>query len=319
MVGDFAARVCEFGLLALRMPYSSFQGTMRIMVTRTHTAPTILSVLRQELRLRDYSPKTLKSYQSSLRAFIRYFSPRHPRELSSEDIRRYLVDLMDKTRLSAATVNQHYNALKFLYVELFGQKFTIEGIPRPQKGERLPKVLSQSEVLRIFSSVSNLKHKTLLMLIYSAGLRVSEGISLQVADIDSQRMMIHVRGGKGKKDRYTMLSQSILEPLRAYYKEYKPTKYLFEGQEAKWHLSDRSIQNVFQRALHEAGIRKKVGIHSLRHSFATHLLESGVDLRYIQELLGHDSSKTTEIYTHVSRKSLGQIISPLDSALNHKR
>jgi integrase/recombinase XerD len=153
------------------------------------------------------------------------------------------------------------------------------------------------------------------MLIYSAGLRVGESVNLTINDIDSERKLIHIHAGKGKKDRYTLLSDTALAMLRQYYKAYRPKEFLFEGQGDRAHLSERSIQNVFRRAVKAAGIKKQISIHGLRHSFATHLLESGVDLRYIQELLGHASSKTTEIYTHVSKKSLGKIINPLDQAL----
>lgn len=277
--------------------------------------PTILSVLAQELKLRNYSSKTLKSYRSCLRSFIKHFYPRHPRDLSSEDIRSYLVHKFENNKHTSATVNQAFNALRFLYVELYNKPFVIEGIPRPQKDKKLPRVLTQKEVLKIFSCVENLKHKTMLMLIYSAGLRVGESVRLKISDIDGQRKMIHLRGAKGKKDRYTLLSDAALDMLRKYYRLYKPKDYLFEGQDAGSHLAERSIQNVFHRAVKAAGIKKQISIHGLRHSFATHLLESGVDLRYIQELLGHNSSKTTEIYTHVSKKSLQKIVNPLDQAL----
>lgn len=281
--------------------------------------PTLFAVLREELRLRNYSHKTYKAYKSCLRSFVHYFTPRHPRDLTNEDIRSYLFYLIDHERLAASTVNQAFNAIRFLYVELYKMPFSIKGIPRPQKEHVLPNVLSQDEVLRIFSHVSNLKHKTLLMLIYSAGLRVGESVRLKISDIDGERKMIHLRGAKGKKDRYTLLSDSVLVTLREYYKEYKPKEYLFEGQGEREHLSERSIQEVFRRAVKSAGIKKPITVHGLRHSFATHLLENGVDLRYIQELLGHNSSKTTEIYTHVSKKSLGKIINPLDQALQQTK
>ena len=196
--------------------------------------------------------------------------------------------------------------------------FIIDEVPRPGKERKLPPVLNQEEILKTFSYVENLKHKTLLMLIYSAGLRVGESVRLKMADIDGERKMIHLRGAKGKKDRYTLLSDAALQALREYYKKYRPKEFLFEGMGERAHLSERSIQNVFQRAVKRAGIKKQISIHGLRHSFATHLLESGVDLRYIQELLGHSSSKTTEIYTHVSKKSLGKIVNPLDQALQLK-
>jgi integrase/recombinase XerD len=276
---------------------------------------TLFAVLTREMRLRNYSLKTIKAYKSCLRSFVHYFSPQHPRDLSSEEIRSYLLHLIDEEKYAAATINQVFNALRFLYVELYKMPFTIESIPRPQKELKLPNVLSQEEVLKIFSKVKNLKHKTLLMLIYSAGLRVGESVQLKISDIDGERKMIHLRSAKGKKDRYTLLSDAALDALRIYYKKYRPKEYLFEGQGERVHLSERSIQHVFERAVKTAGIRKPISLHSLRHSFATHLLESGVDLRYIQELLGHNSSKTTEIYTHVSKKSLGKIVNPLDQAL----
>ncbi len=274
--------------------------------------------VRREMRLRNYSLKTIKAYLSCLRLFVNYFNPRHPRELIDEDIRTYLLFLIEKQKFEASTVNQAFNALRLLYVDLYKMPFIIGNLPRPQKEKKLPNVLSQEEVLRIFSHVDNLKHKTLLMLIYSAGLRVGESVRLKISDLDSERKLIHIHGGKGKKDRYTFLSDTVLAALKTYYKAYKPRDYLFEGQGTRSHLAERSIQNVFHRAVKSAGIRKEISVHGLRHSFATHLLESGVDLRYIQELLGHTSSRTTEIYTHVSKKSLEKIVNPLDQALQIK-
>lgn len=279
--------------------------------------PGLFEVLRQELKLRNYSRKTLKAYRSCLCSFVRFFSPRHPRELSGKDIRKYLLYLIEEEGLSAGSINQVFNAIRFLYVELYKTPIVIDGIPRPLKDEKLPTILSQEEVVRILNSVQNLKHKTFLMLIYSAGLRVGESVSLKVTDIDSGRMLIHLHGAKGKKDRYTLLSEAALEQLRVYYRAYKPREYLFEGATGRIHISERTVQHIFERAVVAAGIRKPVSVHSLRHSFATHLLESGVDLRYIQELLGHSRSETTEIYTHVSKKSLGKIVSPLDLAMKH--
>ncbi len=279
----------------------------------------LFDVLTQELRLRNYSPKTIKAYRSCLRSFARYCSPRHPRELTERDIRTYLLHLIEDKHFGPAYVNQVFNALRFLYVELYKMPFTIGNIPRPHKERKLPTVLSQDEVLHIFDAVDNLKHKTILMLIYSAGLRVGESVRLKIEDIDSQRKLIHLRGGKGKKDRYTLLSNVMLEQLRMYYKEYKPKEYLFEGAEGRRHLSERSVQHVFERAVKSTSVRKSVSVHSLRHSFATHLLENGTDLRYIQEILGHSSSKTTEIYTHVSKKTLGKIVNPLDMAVRQPK
>ncbi|MEW6508273.1 MAG: site-specific tyrosine recombinase/integron integrase [Bacteroidota bacterium] len=277
----------------------------------------LFDVVKNELLLRNYSYKTIKSYLSCLRNFVKYFYPKHPREITNESIKKYILHLIEERKWEAATVNQSFNALRFLYVELYKMPFVINSIPRPKKNKKLPDILIQEDILKIFSYVNNLKHKTLLMLIYSAGLRVGESVRLKVSDIDGQRKMIHLRGAKGKKDRYTLLSDAALEMLRKYYKEYRPKEYLFEGQGSRTHLAERSIQNVFHRAVKLAGIKKEISLHGLRHSFATHLLESGVDLRFIQELLGHSSSKTTEIYTHVSKKSLGKIVNPLDQAIKN--
>ncbi len=193
-------------------------------------------------------------------------------------------------------------------------KETNSKLPRPKKEKKLPDILSQLEIERILMASRNLKHKAILTLVYSAGLRVSEVSSLKVNDIDSNRMLIHLRQGKGRKDRYTILSSGALEILRKYYAaQYKLDDWLFPGEEKGAHISERTIQKIFVNACKYASIDKRVSVHSLRHSFATHLLEAGIDLRYIQELLGHSSSKTTEIYTHVSIKDLGKIKSPLDS------
>ena len=192
------------------------------------------------------------------------------------------------------------------------KKFLYE-IKRPRKDKKLPVVLSKEEVAKILSSVDNLKHKAILMLVYSAGLRVGEVVRLKPEDIDSKRILIHIKGAKGRKDRYTLLSEMALEILRKYWRDYKPDKWLFEGARKERYISTRTVQHILEHACTQAGIRKDISVHTLRHSFATHLLESGVDLRYIQELLGHAHSKTTEIYTHVSTKSLGKIQSPLDS------
>jgi site-specific recombinase XerD len=275
-------------------------------------AGKLFEVLRQELKLRNYSPKTIKSYRSHLRSFVAHFAPQHPRELSNEDIRRYLLNLIEVKKFSAGSVNQVLNALRFLYVELYKRPLVLGDIPRPKKSKKLPVVLSQAEVQRILNVVKNLKHRCLLMITYSGGLRVGEVVRLKPEDIDGERMLIHVQNAKGKKDRYTLLGNATLDELREYWKAYHPGKWLFAGQREGGYLSEESAQKIFKAAVAVAGIRKKVSIHTLRHSFATHLLESGVDLRYIQELLGHASSKTTEIYTHVSQRTIGQIVNPID-------
>ncbi|MCW5896363.1 MAG: tyrosine-type recombinase/integrase [Bacteroidetes bacterium] len=192
-------------------------------------------------------------------------------------------------------------------------------LPRPKKERKLPEILNENEVLRILDAVDNLKHKTILMLIYSAGLRVGEVVRIRLSDIDEQRKLIHLHKAKGAKDRYTVLSASVLGTLAEYLQEYRPREFLFEGQDGRRHISERTVQYIFQDAVEAAGILKPVSVHSLRHSFATHLLEGGTDLRYIQKLLGHSSSKTTEIYTHVSKKSIEKIVSPLDRALSARK
>lgn len=209
-------------------------------------------------------------------------------------------------------MNIAINALKFYYGEMLKRNFVFE-IRRPKKDRKLPVVLSREEVFRLLSSVANVKHRAILMLTYSAGLRVSEVVKLSIEDIDTQRQLIHIKGAKGRKDRCTILSEVALESLKEYWSEYKPEKWLFSGAEDGRHISTRTVQAIFEQAKEKASVRKDVTIHSLRHSFATHLLEGGTDLRYIQELLGHKKSKTKEIYTHVSNKALGKIISPLDT------
>lgn len=267
--------------------------------------------LRRELVSRKYSPKTIKAYLHYNKDFLR-FAKKKPLDVANEDIKNYLFYLADQKDASASTLNLAINALKFYYFIILKRKFVYE-IKRPKKDKKMPVVLSREEVSRIFSSVTNVKHKAILMLTYSAGLRVSEVVKLKVEDIDIQRKLIRIRSGKGRKDRYSILSEVALETLQEYLKEYKPQKWLFLGQRKDKHLTERTTQKIFENACKKAGIRKEVTLHSLRHSFATHLMESGVDIRYIQELLGHKSSKTTEIYTHVSNRDLGKIKSPLDS------
>jgi integrase/recombinase XerD len=271
-----------------------------------------METLIQRLKLKRYSQHTIKSYEHHLQNFFRYFAGRDVRQISDEEINRYIAGLIETKNISASYQNQIINALKLYYYEMLDvsdRDWT--RVPRPHEGRKLPLVLSESEVKRILDAVTNVKHKMILSLIYSAGLRVSEAVNLRVKDIDSQRMMLTVRAGKGNKDRQTMLSKRALEMLREYYKSYHPCDWLFEGVYGE-RYSVRSVQIIFHRARRRAGITKDATVHTLRHSFATHLLENGTDLRYIQELLGHRNSKTTEIYTHVSRLQISKITSPLD-------
>jgi len=267
--------------------------------------------LRRELVSRKYSYKTIKSYLYYNKDFINN-AGKSPSEIKDEDIKNYLVYLSETKGSATSTLNQAINALKFYYGAMLKRKFLYE-IKRPRKDKELPIVLSKEEVSRIINGTVNIKHKAILMTIYSGGLRLGETACLEQAHLDRDRMLIFVKGAKGRKDRYTLLSEKALQLIDQYMKRYEPQKWLFEGVRAGRYISKRSIEKVFDQACERAGIKKDVSVHDLRHSFATHLLESGVDLRYIQELLGHTSSKTTEIYTHVTTKSLGKIRSPLDN------
>ena len=239
-----------------------------------------------------------------------HYENKSPEEIDKNDIMDYLLHLIDNGA-STSLQNQIINAIKFYYEQVLHYPKEYYFVDRPKKEYKLPTVLSLEEVKLIFQNVINLKHKCILMLIYSAGLRIGEALNLQIEDIDSKRMLIHIRSAKGKKDRVVPLSERILKLLRIYYKTYKPKKLLFEGVDGG-RYSNRSAQNILNKAVKKTGIKKKVTLHTLRHSYATHLLEAGTDLRYIQVLLGHKNSKTTEIYTHVSQSSLQNIKSPLD-------
>ncbi len=267
--------------------------------------------LRKELVARKYSPKTVKSYLHYNEEFLK-FTKKMANEVTNEDIKDYLVFLAEKKDASTSSLNIAISALKFYYGEVRKQSFIYE-IKRPTKDKKLPVILSQEEIADILLSVANLKHRAILMLTYSAGLRVSEVVRLKVENIDTHRGLILVRNAKGRKDRCTLLSNIALAAVRRYLDEYNPKCWLFPGADPRKHITTRTAQAIFERAYKKAGIKKEVSIHSLRHSFATHLLENGTDLRYIQKLLGHKSSKTTEIYTHVSNWVLGRIKSPLDS------
>ncbi len=267
----------------------------------------------KELR---YSMQTIKSYCALFLEFINHYSSIKPEDIDEAKITDFLRYLVIERKVSASYQNQAINAIKFYYEKVLGGSRKVYLIDRPRKETKLPEVLSVEEVKKLFSVIDNLKHKTILMLAYSAGLRLGELVELTIKDIDSNRMQIRVQQGKGKKDRYTILSVTVLELLRIYFKKYKPQKWLFEGVGGE-EYSSRSIQLIMKDAVKKAGITKRVSVHSLRHSFATHLLENGTDLRYIQSLLGHESSKTTEIYTHVTTKGFDQIRSPLDQLFMH--
>ncbi len=265
----------------------------------------------QELKLRGYSQLTRKSYLSHMRHFLDY-EGKEAREAGEEAIREYLLYMIDTKKVSRSHHDQAVSAIKFLYAHVLKQPSAIGEIPRPRRQRHLPVVLSREEVRRILKRVPNVKHRAALMLGYSAGLRIGEVVRLMPEDIDPDRELIRVRQGKGRKDRYTTLSRVALEVLRCYIDAVQPGRWLFPGQTPGTHLNTRSLGNVVQQARERAGIEKHVTFHTLRHSFATHLLEAGTDLRYIQMMLGHASPKTTQIFTHVSRRDLARIRSPLD-------
>ena len=265
------------------------------------------------LKAANYSMNTIQNYFNSFLQF-EYFCKRKnldKTELKSEQVNSIVVEISTKNNHSVSMRHSMINAVLYYYKKVLGRPEYINGIIRPKNESQLPHVLSKEVVLSILKNTDNLKHRTMLSLTYASGLRVGEVLQLRVKDIDSKRMLITVRGGKGKKDRIVMLSQKILVLLRDYFKEYKPKDYLFEGQYgAKY--SEASLRKVLQKACVKANVLERPTLHWLRHSFATHLLEAGTDIRYIQQLLGHASTKTTEIYTHVSTKHIGMIQSPLD-------
>jgi len=270
-----------------------------------------LRKFKELLIQKRYSDNTQRIYCNYFKDFYTYFKNENLEKISVDQINKYIFNLIKLKNISISQQNQRINAIKFYYEKVLGRSKQYYELHRPNKEHKLPKVLSKNEVKKILNSCNNIKHHCILMLIYSAGLRRSELIDLKVSDINSERMIININGAKGKKDRISLLSENILRILRKYYKEYKPKEYLFEGAKGGKY-SPTSVAKVLKNAANKAGIKKNITPHMLRHSFATHLLEQGTDLRYIQELLGHSSSKTTEIYTHVSKKAINKIKNPVD-------
>ena len=265
------------------------------------------------LEIKRYSDSTKEIYSSYFYDFLVAFKEHIIDDLTIEEINRYILDLVRKANISGSQQNQRINSIKFYYEKVLGREKQYYSIERPRREKLLPAIISKEEIKRIIDNCSNLKHRCIISMLYSAGLRRSELINMKITDIISDRNQIFIRGAKGKKDRYTLLSPFLLLELREYYKRYKPQIWLFEGFGEDRKYSATSIVNILDKAKTAAGIKRRVTPHMLRHSFATHLLEQGIDLRYIQELLGHSSSKTTEIYTHVSTKELGLIQNPLDN------
>ena len=268
----------------------------------------------QQLQLKAYSKSTINTYRNEFIQLLKILKNKPVDELTTGDLRRYMVYAMDKEGIKENTAHSRLNALKFYFEQVLGREKFFWEIPRPKKAIQLPKVFSQDEIAGIINSITNKKHKVMLMLAYSAGLRVSEVISLKTYEVDSKRMTIFIHAAKGKKDRIVSLSPVLLVMLKAYTEEYAPPEsgYLFEGHIKGTAYSSRSLQEVIQAAKKKAGVIRPGSIHSLRHSFATHLIEKGTDVTMIQKLLGHNDLKTTLRYLHTSNKDLLKIISPLD-------
>ncbi|MFN8347555.1 MAG: site-specific integrase [Spirosomataceae bacterium] len=262
------------------------------------------------LQIKRYSWRTIKSYRNHLLMFLSYFNDLAPEILDEPQVKEYLLHKLETKQWSESTQEQALNAIKFYFEQVLKRPKRFYELS-PKKADRLPNVLSQEEVTRLLKSCENLKHRCILMLLYSGGLRLGEVTNLLIEDLKIERQQLFIKAGKGKKDRYTLLSERLITELKEYLKQYQPKHWLFEGQTGEKY-SDRSVQMIFRNTSDKAGIGSRYTTHSLRHSFATHLLEKGTDLRYIQELLGHNSPKTTEIYTHVTNKAKQKIISPLD-------
>lgn len=272
-----------------------------------------MSPLRQrmirELELRRKSPRTITAYVTAVAQLAEYYQ-RSPDKISVEEVRSFLHELIAIRKLAWSSCNQKISGLRFFYEQVLERPFNVRVPARTHS--KLPRPLSRKEVQSLLDVTTNQKHLAMLMAAYGAGLRVSEIVNLRIEDIHSDRMLIHVRNGKGNKDRFTLLSPRLLDELRTYWLSYRPESWLFPGWRSDKHLSVSSVQRTFNRAKEKAGLQAVDGIHSLRHSFATHLLEAGVDLPTIQRLMGHTSLSTTARYLHVTNKQLGRVRSPLD-------
>ena len=274
-----------------------------------------MTLLRQkmirDMQLRRFSPKTHEAYLSAVKGLAKHYH-RSPDQINEKEVQDYLLYMLNERKLSWGTCDQRAAGLEFFYRVTLNRPASEFQLPRRRHAQQLPEILSPSEVEAVFGVVTNLKHRAILMTAYSGGLRLNVVLHLKITDIDSARMMIRVEQGKGNKDRYTVLSQRLLEELRAYWKTHRPQVWLFPGQNGQHPLHETAAQRVFGKAKIEAGIRKRGGFHVLRHCFCTHLLEAGTDLRKIQLLAGHASLQTTARYLRVSRDKLAQVRSPLD-------
>jgi integrase/recombinase XerD len=266
----------------------------------------------EQLKLKGYSESTVKTYLSEFYQLLKILGNYSVNQLNPDRVRSYILYCVEKEQLSENLIHSRLNAIKFYFEKVLKRNRFMVEIPRPKKHKQLPKVISLQQLKKIFETTHYPKHRLMLKLCYGMGLRVSEIVNLKIADIDSYRMQVHIVAAKGKKDRYVQLPESVLPELRLYYKEFLPKEFLFEGQNGGQY-SIRSAQSVFKQALERAGVKKNLGIHSLRHSYATHLLEMGTDISYIQKLLGHNDIKTTAVYAHVKKSDAVKIKSPLDT------
>jgi len=266
----------------------------------------------KDLQLKGITPRTQRDYLREVNNLENYFG-KSPEELGEEEVKQYLVHMMEDKNLSRGTYKYYTAGIKFLYNTTLNRPEVVKKISYPKSQTKLPVVLDLAEVKALLSLTENLKHRALLTITYSAGLRVSEAARLKVTDIDSKRMMVRVQQGKGGKDRYSILSQKALELLRQYWRQYRPNNWLFEGQKEGTHIGYTAIRQIFLEAKERAGIIKPASPHTLRHSFATHLIEAGTSLHHVQLLLGHCSPTTTTVYLHVSKINLSKVASPLDS------
>lgn len=286
-------------------------GSRKLQPLPSHLAAE-LEQFRQWLEHKRYSASTIRTYLQSMAVFLQFVQPVQAKDVTNNDMVRFVNDYIIPNRLSFSYQNQTINAARLFFKVIHDAQLSPENLQRPRTVSRLPDVLSKEEIKAILGAPANIKHQAMLSLIYACGLRRSELLNLMPVHVDSKRGLLIIKNSKGRKDRVVPVSEKILTLLRAYYIKYKPITWLFEGQKPGEQYTATSLQEVFRAAVKKAGIPKPATLHWLRHSYATHLLESGTDIRYIQEMLGHKSSKTTEIYTHVSEKSVQKIKSPFD-------
>ncbi len=302
----------DYSALKDRNTDNIFQPEKHNLPKATEEDHAMISELKKWMEHKRYSPSTIKTYAGAAMVFIRFLKPKNIIDADNRDVVKFTNEYILANKLSASYQNQAINAIKLFFREVIKNKIEVDEIDRPRREHRLPNVLSKEEIKAILQAPSNIKHKAMLSLIYACGLRRSELLNLKSLDVDSKRGLLIIRQAKGKKDRVAPLPEKIIALLREYYLAFKPVIWLFEGQSKGVKYSEESLAKVLKASCNKAHINKPVTLHWLRHSYATHLLEGGTDLRYIQELLGHKSSKTTEIYTHVSTKSLQNIKSPFD-------